>query len=150
MVAEKRLGTFGSPQVRGGSGPVQRCFLLMRVHVADPCRCCLSVQAGDTLVRLGRMAERLHAGGQHLGGGGMCRSRVALGRCQPLAGRGSSVPRGVPVSFAELLYPRADSGKPGVDLPPTACQGPRLTVGATQHVPPAPRGARRLGILLSS
>lgn len=91
MVAEKRLGTFGSQPIRGGSSPVQCCLPLGPVHVADPCRCCPVVQAGHTLVRLRRMAKRLHAGDQHLGGGSMRLSGVALSRGQPLARRGGPV-----------------------------------------------------------
>jgi len=150
MVAEKQLGTFGSLAVCGGSSPVQCCLPLVPAHVADPGRCCLVVQAGDTLVRLSRTTERLHAGGQHLRGGSMRLSRVALGRCQPLAGGGGPALIGVLVSFSKLLYPRADGVKPGFDLPPAAWQGTGLAIVASQHAPPAPRGARRLGILLSS
>jgi hypothetical protein len=50
-LGEKRLGTFGSLPVRGRGSPVECCLPL--------------VQAGDALVSLGRLAERLRAGGQH-------------------------------------------------------------------------------------
>jgi hypothetical protein len=66
-LGEKRLGTFGSLPVRGGSSPVECCLPLVLAHVADPCRCRPLVEAGDTLVRLGCPAERLRSGGQHLG-----------------------------------------------------------------------------------
>jgi hypothetical protein len=81
MIGEKRLGTFGSLPVRGGSGPVEPCLPLVPGHVADPGRCRPRMHVGGTLVRLGRMAERLRAGGQHLYGGSVRLGRVALSRC---------------------------------------------------------------------
>jgi len=77
------------------------------------------MQAGSTLVSLGRVAERLHAGGQHLRGGGMRLGGMALGRFQPLLGGGAALIGG-PASFSQLLKPRADGFKAIVDLPPTA------------------------------
>jgi hypothetical protein len=76
------------------------------------------MQAGSTLVSLGRVAERLHAGGQHLRGGGMRLGGMALGRFQPLLGGWALI--GGPASFSQLLKPRADGFKAIVDLPPTA------------------------------
>jgi hypothetical protein len=108
---------------------------IVHAHVADPCRCCPLMHAGGTFVRLGRITERLGAGGQHLRGGSLRLSRVALGRLQPLARGGGPAPHGVPapISVSEFLEPRADGVKPGVDLPPTAWQGPGLAVHASQH-----------------
>jgi hypothetical protein len=126
-LGEKRLGTFGSLPVRGGSSPVDCCLPLVLAHVADPCRCCPLEDAGDTLVRLGRPAERLRASGQHECGGSVRLGRMALGRFQPRAGGGG------PVSFSELLKPRADGVKPSVDLPPTAWRWPGLAVHASQR-----------------
>jgi hypothetical protein len=122
MVGEKRLDTFGPVPVRDGSGPVECCLPLVSGHVADSFRCCPLVHAGGTLVRLGRMAERLHAGGQHFCCGSVRLSSMALSHCQPLAGGDiSAAPNGVPasVSVSELLKPRADGIEPSVDLPPT-------------------------------
>ena len=118
-LGDKRLGAFGPLPVRGGRGAVEYCLPLVPAHIADPCRCRSLVHAGDTLVRLGRPAERLRAGGQHLYGGSVRLGRVALGRFQPLTGRGGLALNGVPVPFSEPLKPRADSVKPSVDLSPT-------------------------------
>lgn len=84
-LGQQRLGTFGSLPVCGGSSPVQRCSLLMHVHIADPFRGCPLVHAGGSLVRPGRMAERLHRGGQHLYGGSVRLGRMVPGRFHPLA-----------------------------------------------------------------
>ena len=130
---QKRLGTFGSLPVRGGSSPVECCLPLVPGHVADPGRCCPLVHADDTLVRLGRPAERLHTGGQHLDGSSARLGRVAAGRCQPLAGDPGLPLHGVPVSFSELPKPVADGVKPFVDLLPTAWRWPGLPVHASQH-----------------
>ena len=134
-LGQKRLGTFGSLPVRGGSSPVE-CYLpLVLVHVADPCRCCPLVHAGGTFVRLGRPAELLRAGGQRHCGGSVRLGRVTLGRFQPLANGGGLALNGVPASFSELLKPPADSGKPGVDLPPAALAGVRARC---PHLPACP------------
>ena len=130
-LGEKRLGTFGLLPIRGGSSPVECCLPLVLAHVADPCRCCPLVQAGGTLVRLGRPAERLRAGDQPLCGGSVSLGCLALGCFQPVAGGCG------PVSFPELLKPRADGVKPGVDLPLTAWRWPGLAVHASQHGPAA-------------
>ena len=124
------MDTFGSLVIRDGSGPVEFCLPLVPVHVADPCRRCPLVHAGGTLMRLGRMAERLSAGGQHFCGGSVRLRGVALGRCHPLAGGTGPALAGVQVSFPERLEPRADSIEPGVDLPSAARRGRRLTVHA--------------------
>ena len=131
-LGEKRLGLFGSLSGRGGGTPVLCCLPLVLAHVAEPFRCCPPVQAGDTIVSLGRPAERPRAGGQRLYGGSVRPRRVALGRFEPLAGVGQ-VPSGVPVSLSELLKPHADGAKPGVDLPVTAWRGPGLAVHDSQH-----------------
>jgi hypothetical protein len=55
-------------------------------HVTDPGRCRLLVRAGGSLVRLGRMAERSRAGGQHQHCGSVRLGRMPLGRFHPLAG----------------------------------------------------------------
>jgi hypothetical protein len=130
MVGEKRLDTFGSLVIRDGSGPVEFCLPLMPAHVADSCRRCPIVHAGSTLMRLGRMAERHSAGGQHFCGGGVRLRGAALGRCHPLAGGSGPALAGVQISFPERLKPRADGIEPGVDLPPTALRGRRLAVHA--------------------
>jgi len=132
-LGQKRLGAVGSLPVRGGSSPVQRCLPLVPEHVADPCRCCPLVYVGDTLVRLGRPAERLSACDQHLHGGAACLGRVVLGRCQPPAGGGGLSLHRDPVPFPELLKPHPDGIQPGVDLPPAAWRRPGLTVHAFQH-----------------
>jgi hypothetical protein len=85
---QNRLGPFGSLPVRGSGGPVVGCVPLVQSHIADPGRCCPLVHAGDTLVCLGRPAERLGAGGLDLHGGSLRLGRVAPGRFQPLAGGG--------------------------------------------------------------
>jgi hypothetical protein len=77
------------------------------------------VQAGRTLVSLGRMTERLHTGGQHLCGGSVRLGGMPLGRFQPLLGGGAPLIGG-PASFSQLLKPRADGVKAIVDFPPTA------------------------------
>jgi hypothetical protein len=64
-------------------------------------------------------------------GGGVRLGRVAPGRFQPLAERGGPAPIGGPVSFSERPEPRANGVEPGVDLPPTAWQGPGLAVHAS-------------------
>jgi hypothetical protein len=125
MVEDERPGTFGSLPVRGGSGPVERCLPLVPLHVANPIRCCSVVQAGGTFMRLGRVAERLRAGGQHFCGGSVGLHRVALGCCEPLAGGGGPA---FPVPFSERLKPRMDGAKSGVDLLPTVLREPRLAV----------------------
>jgi hypothetical protein len=107
------------------------------------------VHAGGAIVRLGRVAERLHASGHHLYGGSMRLNRMALGCCQPLAGGGGPVPVGAHASVPELPYPCADGIKPGVDLLPAAHRGPGLAAHDPQHAPPFAGGARRLGILPS-
>jgi len=89
------------------------------------------VHAGGTLVRLGRLAERLRAGGEHLGSGCVRLGRMALGRFHSLAGSGGPVLNGVPVSFPELLEPRPDGLKPSVDLSPATWLGPGLAVHAS-------------------
>jgi len=126
MVGDKRLGTFGALPVRGGSGPVECCLPLVPAHVANPIRCCPVVQAGGALVRIGRMAERLRTGGQHLCGGSMRLHRIALGRCRPLAAGGGLAIADAP--FSKRLKPRADGVKPGVDLLPTIQRELRLAV----------------------
>lgn len=98
---------------------MQCCLPLVLAHVADPGRCRLVMDAGDTLVRLGGPAERRHAGGEHVDGSSLRLGRVALGRFQPLAGGDGMTLNDVPVPFPELLKPRADGVKPGIDLPPT-------------------------------
>jgi len=128
MLGDKRLGAFGSLPVRGGSCPVERRLPLVPVHVANPMRCCSVVQAGGTFVRLGRMAERLRAGGQHLCGGSVRLCGVALGRCQPLAGGGGPAISDVRAPFPERLKPRADGVKPCVDLLSTVQRELRLAV----------------------
>ena len=133
MVGDKPLGSFGTPPVRGRSGPVKRRLPLVPAHVTNPFRCCPVVQAGRTIVRLGRMAERLRARGQHLCGGSLRLDRVALGCLQPLAEAGRPVPVRVPLSFPELHKPRAYGVKPRVDLLPAAWRGLALTVHASQH-----------------
>lgn len=138
MVGDERLGTFGSLPVRGGSTPVQCCLPLVPAHVADPGRGCPLMHDGDTLVRLGRLAERLRAGGQHLYGSRVRLGRVALSRFQPLTQVGGPAPRGVPVSFSELPQPHADGVKPGIDLPPTAWRRPRIAVH-TSSMPDPPQ-----------
>lgn len=50
--------TFGSLPVCGSGGPVVCCLPLVRGYVTDPGRCCLVVHRGDSLVHLGRLAER--------------------------------------------------------------------------------------------
>ena len=125
MAGEKRLDTFGALPVRGSSA-VERCLPLVPVHVADPSRCCSLVHAGGTFVRLGRVAERLRAGGQHSCGGSVRLGRVALSRCHPLPGRGGPPRAGEHVSFSEHLKARADGIEPGVDIPPAVWQGPGL------------------------
>ena len=102
-LGQKRLGAFGSLPVRDGGSPVERCLPLVPEHVADPCRCCPFVHADDTLVRLGRPAERLRAGGQHFHGSSVRLGRVAPGRFQPLPGGGGPALDSVPVSFPELF-----------------------------------------------
>lgn len=89
------------------------------------------MDAGDSLMRLRRPEERLRAGGQHLCRGSVRLGRVALGRFQPLSGVGGPALKGLLVSFSELLKPRADGLKPGVDLPLTASRGPGLAVHAS-------------------
>src|SRR5262249_41216331 len=79
-LGEKRLDTFGSLVIRDGSGPVEFCLPLVPAHVADPCRRCPVVHAGRTLTRLGRMAERLSAGGQPFCGGRVRRRWAAATR----------------------------------------------------------------------
>jgi hypothetical protein len=88
---------------------VQRGLLLVLVHVADPFRCCPLVHAGGSLVRLGRVAERLYCGSQHFCGGSLRLGRMVPGRFHPLAD--GPVPDGGLVSFPEFLKPRADSVK---------------------------------------
>jgi hypothetical protein len=124
-VGQQRLGTFGSLPVCGGSSPVQRCSLLVHVHVANPFRGRPLVHAGGSLVRPGRMAERLHRGGQHLYGGSVRLGRMVPGRFHPLpAGPASSAAR---VSVPEFLKPRANRVKAGVDLlPPFQGHGQEL------------------------
>lgn len=133
MVGEKQQSAFGSLPVRGGSSPVECSLLLVHAQVADPCRRYPLVHAGDTLVRLGRVAERLRAGGQQLCSGSVRLGGMAPGRFQPITGRGGPAPNGVPVSFPQLLKPRAEGVKPGIDLPPTARHGLRLAVHISQH-----------------
>src|SRR5215472_8359056 len=128
MVGEQRLDTFGALPVGGGSSAVERCLPLVTVRVTDPSRCCSLVHAGGTFVRLGRVAERLRAGGQHPRGGNMRLGRVALSRCHPLPGGGGPPLAAEHVSFPEHLKPRADGVEPSIDLPPTAWQGPSLAV----------------------
>ena len=132
-IGESQLGTFGPLPVRGGSTPVQCCLSLVHAPVTDPCHCCPLVHAGDTLMRLRRIAERLRAGGQHLHGSSVRLCRVTLGRLQPLTGVGGPAPNGVPVPFSELPKPLAYGVKPGIDLPPTGWQWPGLAVHAFQH-----------------
>lgn len=131
MVGDKRLGTFGSLPVRGGSGPVECCLPLVLEHVANPIRCRRVVQARGTLVRLGRMAERLRTGGQNLCDGSVRLHRVAPGRCQPLAGGGAPAIADLQAPFSKRLKPRADGVKPGVDLLPTV----QRELGLAVHVP---------------
>jgi hypothetical protein len=71
-------------------------------------------------VRLGRVAERLGAGSQHLRGGSVRLNRMPLGGFQPLAGGSGPAPSGVQASLPELLKSRADGVKPSVDVPPAA------------------------------
>src|SRR6516162_6587388 len=49
---------------------------------------------------------------------------------QPVAGCGGPAVGGVPVSFPQLLKPRAEGLQPSVDLPPAAWQGPGLAAHA--------------------
>jgi hypothetical protein len=128
MVGDKPLGSFGTPPVRGRSGPVKRRLPLVPAHVTNPFRCCPVVQAGGTIVRLGRMAERLRTGGQHLCGGSVRLYRVALGRCHPLTGGDGPAIAGVRAPLPERLKPRADGIKPSVDLLPTVQREPRLAI----------------------
>ena len=123
---------FGSLPGRGGGGLVECCLPLVLAHVAGPFSSCPPVHAGDTLVRLGRPAERVRAGGQRSYGGGVRLGRVAVGRFEPLAG-GGQVLGGVPVSVPELLKPPADGIKPNNDLPLTAWRAPGLVVHASRH-----------------
>ena len=128
MVGDQRLGAFGPPPVRGGSGPVKCCLPFVPAHVANPNRCCPVMQSGGTIVRLGRMAERLRAGGQHLCGRSLRLYRVALGSCQPLTGGGGPALADVRAPFSERLKPRADGVKPCVDLLSTVQRELRLAV----------------------
>jgi len=128
LVGEKRLDTFGTLPVRGGGSAMERSLPFVPVHVADPSGCCSLVHAGGTLVRLGRVAERFRAGGQHSCGGSVRLGRVAFGRCHPLPGRGGPPRDAEHVSFSEHLKPRADGVEPGVDVPPTVWQGRGLAV----------------------
>jgi hypothetical protein len=82
------LGAVGSQPVCGGGGPVVCCLPLVLGHVADPGRGCPFLDAGDAVVRLGRPAECLRAGGLDLYGGSLRLGRVAPGGFQPLAGGG--------------------------------------------------------------
>src|SRR5262249_40735297 len=123
---EKRLCTFGSLPVRGGSGPVKCRLPPVPGRVADSCRCCALVYAGDALVRLGCVAERLRAGGPHLRGGGGCLGPMPLGRFQPLARGTGPVLTGVQVPLRELLQPGADGVKPDAYLALTAWRQPGL------------------------
>ena len=107
---------------------MQRCSLLVLVQIADPLRPCPLVHAGGSLVRLGRMAERLHRGGQDLYGGSMRLGRVVPGRFHPLAD--GPAPHAARVSVPEFLKPRADGVQAGVDLLPAARRGPGLDVRA--------------------
>jgi hypothetical protein len=90
------------------------------------------VHAGGSLVRLGRMAERLHRGGQHLYSGSVRLGRMVPGRFRPLAA--GPAPNAARVSVPKLLKPCADRVKAGVDLLSAAGRGPGLTVHASQHV----------------
>jgi hypothetical protein len=126
MAGEKRLDTFGTLPVSGGSRAVERRLPPVPVHVANPSRRCSLVDAGGAFVRLGRVAERLRAGGKHPCGGSVRLGRVALSRCHPLPGGGGPPLAAEHVSFPERLKPRADGVEPGVDLPPTAWPGPGL------------------------
>jgi len=118
-LGHKRQGAFGSLPVRSRGSPVEYRSLLVLGHLADPGRCQPLVQAGDTLVSLGRRAERLYAGGQHQGSGSVCLGGMALGRFQPLADGGLAF-IGSPAPFSQLLKPRADGGQAMVDLLPAA------------------------------
>ena len=131
MVGEKGEGTFGSLPVRGGSGLVDCCLPLVTADVAAPCRSCSLVHAGGTVMRLGRIAERFRAGGQHFCGGNVRLDRMAPGRFHPLARGGGPAPHGLPVSFSERVEPRADGVEPSVNLPPALRRGHRLTVHAS-------------------
>ena len=133
------MGAFGSQPVLGGGRPLKGCLPLMLTRVADPRHRRLLVQAGGTLVSLGRMTERLHTGGQHLNRGGVRLGGMTLGRFQPLAGGGPALIDG-PVSFSQLPKPRTDGGKTIVDLPLTGRAGPRLAVHASSM--PDPRRYR--------
>ena len=110
-LGEKRLGMFGSLPGRSGGSPVKCCLPLVLAYVAGPFSSCPPVHAGDTLVRLGR---------------------VAVGRFDPLGG-GGQVLGGVPVSVPELLKPAANGIKPNNDLPLTAWRAPGLVVHASRH-----------------
>jgi hypothetical protein len=105
---------------------------LVLTPVADPGRRRLLVQAGSTLVSLGRMTECLHAGGQRPCRGSVRLGGMALGCFQPLAGGGLG-PIGAPASLSQLLKPRADGGKAIVDLPSASWPVPGLAVHASQH-----------------
>jgi hypothetical protein len=124
----RSLGVFN------GGCPVACCSPLVLVLVAEPGCCGSFMAAGGMLVGLSCPAERAGTGSDRLFYGCLRGARLVLRRGRPLAAGGRA--RIVVPHRAQLVQPRADSGKALPDLLVPALPGLRLAVHASSM--PAP------------
>ena len=134
FIPKQRLGAFRLLYVYYGGCPVACCLPLALVLVTEPsCRGSFILEGG-MLVGLGCPAERADTGSDRLFCGRLRCRRLALRRGSPLADGGRA--RIVVPHRAQLVLPRADSGKALPDILLPALPGLRLAVHASSM--PAP------------